>query len=146
MRAAFAVWNGRIAPVFDVARQIHLVEAESGGIVNQWTEVLPEEMPVQRALRLTELGVENLICGAVSRPLQALVSAYGIRVTAFIAGGADEVIQAWLEDRLDGEEFAMPGCCGRRKPRGCRSPGGRAARPGKSRGRAGGAEKIRPDH
>jgi predicted Fe-Mo cluster-binding NifX family protein len=123
-----------------------LVEVESGRIVNQWTEVLPEEMPVQRALRLTELGVEDLICGAVSRPLQALVSAYGIRVTAFIAGGAEEVIQAWLEDRLDREEFIMPGCCGRRKTRACRGPGRRPARPGKSRGLAGGAGKIPRDH
>jgi hypothetical protein len=30
MKAAFAVWNHRIAPVFDFARQILLVEVESG--------------------------------------------------------------------------------------------------------------------
>ncbi len=117
MRAAFAIWNGRIAPVFDVARHIHLVEAESGRILQEWTEVLSEEMPVQRALRLAELGVENLVCGAVSRPVQAVISAYGIRVTAFIAGEARGVIRAWLEGSLEDDRFAMPGCCGRRRSR-----------------------------
>jgi hypothetical protein len=33
MKAAFAYWDHRIAPVFDTARRIHLVEADSGRIV-----------------------------------------------------------------------------------------------------------------
>src|SRR3972149_6013112 len=31
MKAAFAVWNHRIAPVFDFSREILLVDVESGG-------------------------------------------------------------------------------------------------------------------
>jgi hypothetical protein len=33
-KAAFATWNNRIAPVFDVTRSIQLVETEAGQIVN----------------------------------------------------------------------------------------------------------------
>ena len=40
MKAAFAVWNNRIAPVFDVAREIRLVETESGRIVRERDEKL----------------------------------------------------------------------------------------------------------
>jgi len=113
MKAAFAHWDNRIAPVFDIARQIHVVESESGRIVAETEEVLSQDLPVQKVLRLAELGVGTLVCGAISRPLHEMVSAYGIRVTPFVAGALREVIQAWLKGGLAGDSFAMPGCCGR---------------------------------
>jgi len=113
MKAAFAVWDNRIAPVFDVARQIHLVEGESGHIRGETEETLPEDMPTGKALRLVELGVGALVCGAISRPMQAMVVAYGIRVFPFVAGDLREVIQAWLTGNLGRDTFSMPGCCGR---------------------------------
>ena len=113
MKAAFAYWDKRIAPVFDTARQIHLVEAESGRILVEAPETLPDDLPVQKVLRLTELRVGTLVCGAISRPLHELVSAYGIRVIPFVAGDLRQVIQAWLQGRLTGDTFAMPGCRGR---------------------------------
>jgi predicted Fe-Mo cluster-binding NifX family protein len=118
MKAAFAHWDNRIAPVLDTARRIHVAEAESGRIVAETDEVLADDMPVQKALRLAELGVGTLVCGAISRPLHAMVAAYGIRVVPFVAGELREVIQAWLSGGLEGDDFAMPGCCGRRRRRG----------------------------
>ena len=117
MKAAFAYWDNRIAPVFDIARQIHVVEAESGRIVAETEEVLADDLPVQKALRLAELGVGTLVCGAISRPLHEMVAAYGIRVIPFVAGDLREVIQAWLSGDLEGDAFAMPGCCGRGRGR-----------------------------
>ena len=117
MRAAFTVWNNRIAPVFDVARYIHLVEAEAGRILGETQESLPDDMTTRKALRLVELGVGTLVCGAISRPSQAMVVAYGIQVIPFVAGGLLEVIQAWLGNGLEGDTFAMPGCSGRGRRR-----------------------------
>jgi len=117
MKAAFAHWDNRIAPVFDTGRQIHVVEAESGRIVAETEEVLSQDLPVQKVLRLAELGVGTLVCGAISRPLHEMVSAYGIQVTPFVAGALREVIQAWLKGGLAGDSFAMPGCCGRGRRR-----------------------------
>ena len=113
MKAAFATWNNRIAPVFDVARQIHIVQTESGQIVGEALEALFDDIPVQKALRLAEMGIGTLVCGAVSRPMQAMISAYGIRVISFVAGDLREIIQAWLSDEIEHDCFAMPGCCGR---------------------------------
>jgi len=117
MKAAFAHWNGRIAPVFDIARRIHIADAESGRIVSEGEQVLTKEAPVRKALRLADLGVGTLVCGAISRPLHAMVSAYGIRVIPFVAGELSEVIEAWLRGGLEGEDFAMPGCCRRGRGR-----------------------------
>ena len=120
MKAAFAHWDHRIAPVFDIARQIHVVAAESGRIAAEAEEVLADDLPLQKVIRLAELGVSTLVCGAISRPLQAMVAAYSIQVIPFVAGELREVIQAWLSGGLEGDDFAMPGCCGRRRRRGMR--------------------------
>ena len=112
MKAAFACWDNRIAPVFDTARRIHTVEVKSERIVKEGKEILPDDQPVQKALRLAEMGVGTLVCGAISRQLHAMVSAHGIRVIPFVAGELDEIVKAWLGGNLRGDSFAMPGCRG----------------------------------
>jgi len=117
MKAAFAYWDHRIAPVFDTARRIHVAETDSGRIVAEREEVLADDMPVRKALRLAELGVGTLVCGAISTSLRAIVASYGIRVIPFVAGDLSEVIQAWLKGGLEGDDFAMPGCWRRGRSR-----------------------------
>jgi predicted Fe-Mo cluster-binding NifX family protein len=115
MNTAFAYWNERIAPVFDTARQIHVVKAECGRIMSEMQQTLLQELPVQKALRLVELGIGTLVCGAISRPLHETIAGYGIQVIPFVAGDLHEVIQAWLKGDLEHDTFTMPGCCGRRR-------------------------------
>jgi predicted Fe-Mo cluster-binding NifX family protein len=120
MKAAFAIWNDRVAPVFDIAREMVLVDADSGSVVGETRETLSSDLPVERALRLAELGIDTLVCGGISRSLLTLITGYGIRVIPFIAGDLREVIEAWVGGRLKRDAFAMPGCWerGRRRARG----------------------------
>jgi len=117
MNVAFSCWNNRVAPVFDSAGQILIVQVESGRIVREEQQILPGDLPVQKALRLAELGIGTLVCGAISRPLHGMVNAYGIRVIPFVAGDLQEVVQAWIRGGLKGDAFAMPGCSGRGRGR-----------------------------
>ncbi|NWF91177.1 MAG: hypothetical protein HXY50_17155 [Ignavibacteriaceae bacterium] len=119
MNAALAAWNGRIAPVFDVVGQIRLLRIDSGRVVDEAEEAVEGLTPAEKALRLAKLGVDLLICGAISRPIQVMVEAYGIRVVPFVTGDVPGVIQALVEDRLADAVRAMPGCRG----------GGRRGRP-----------------
>ncbi|MBN1443036.1 MAG: NifB/NifX family molybdenum-iron cluster-binding protein [Planctomycetes bacterium] len=140
MKTAFAYREERIAPVFDIARRIRVVEAEAGRIISEAEEVLPDDPPVRKALRLADLGVGLLVCGAISRPLGAMVAAYGIELVPFVAGDLREVIQAWLSGHLVEETFAMPGCRGRgrsRRGRGWITNQEDAAMNGGGRGRGG---------
>lgn len=109
-KAAFAYWDNRIAPVFDSARQIYLIEFDSGQIIGEAQETLADDQPVQRALRLAELAVDTLVCGAISRSLHEIICAYGIQVVPFVAGELSQVIQAWCSGNLNGDTFDMPGC------------------------------------
>jgi predicted Fe-Mo cluster-binding NifX family protein len=115
MKTAFAYWDNRIAPVFDTARAIHVVGMESGQIVSETQATLPDDVPAHKALRLAEMGINALVCGAISKAMGDLVAAYGIRVIPFVAGELREVIQAWLSGTLGRDAFAMPGCCARNR-------------------------------
>jgi predicted Fe-Mo cluster-binding NifX family protein len=149
MKAAFSVWENRIAPVFDVARHILVLETKSGCIISESKKILADAMPVGKAASLTELGVSVLVCGAVSRPFQEMIEAYGIRIIPFVAGELQEVIDAWLAGKREMEMFAMPGCCGRKR-RNCQSREisrkefdmrGRSGGMGQGRGAGGGGRK-----
>ena len=128
MRIALAVLNNRIAPVFDTARQLIIVEDEDGKVSQEIS--LAEETPVQRALYLAEIGVNVLICGAVSRSLHAMIQARGMEIHPFVSGDLADVLQAYRDGQLDTPDFAMPGCRGMRH----RHLGGR---PGRSPGTCG---------
>lgn len=110
MKIAFAQWGERIAPVFDTARRIHVIETEAGNIVAEKPHFLSEDLSVQKTLRLVALRIDTLVCGAISRPMQEMISAHGIEVIPFVAGGLRQVIEAWCRGDLMSDAFSMPGC------------------------------------
>lgn len=115
MKVAVPNWHGRVSPVFDVATQVLLVDldGEDGG--SRRTEKLDSRGPHDRARRLAELGVNVLVCGAISWPLEALLAASGIRVVALVRGDVEEVVEAFRKGALKDERFVMPGCCRNRR-------------------------------
>lgn len=117
MIVAIPVWQGRVSPVFDVAGQLLVVELNGSVESARRHETLPDEAPQRRAQRLRALGVETLICGAVSRPLETLLVADGIEVIPRICGEAEEVLRAFLSAELQDDQFAMPGCCSQKRRR-----------------------------
>jgi len=121
MKTAFPFWNNRIAPVFDVARQLLLVESTAGRIIRETEEPMPADDMGAKGECMTRLGVNTLVCGAISRPMQGLISSCGITLIPFVAGDLREVIQAWIEGRIQDRKFAMPGCCSQERQRGGRS-------------------------
>jgi len=117
MIVAIPVWQGRVSPVFDVAGQLLVVEL-NGSVENaRRHETLLDEPPQRRTQQLQALGVETLICGAISCPLEALLVAGGIEVIPRICGDVEEVLRAFLSAELQDDQFAMPGCCGQKRRR-----------------------------
>ena len=114
MRVALTVWEGRISPVFDTARSLLIVDIEDGWPVARHDEQLSAHTAHETMARLRALGVEVLICGAVSRPLAEMIRACGIRLLPFVSGERDEVVAALIAGRIPDIAFAMPGCGGGR--------------------------------
>lgn len=118
MKVALAVWNGRISPVFDVSRQLLVIDVEDGRVVNRITVHFSSDHPMHKVRRLVEMKVEMLLCGAVSSPLAATLDANGIGRLDFVSGDVESVISAYLEGQLPSPEMSMPGCfAGRRRRR-----------------------------
>lgn len=111
--AAFARWESRIAPVFDNAHDFHIVKADNGMITAERDESVLSNQPVQRAIHLSGLEIDLLVCGAISRFASDVLRNFSFQVVPFVTGELTNVINAWLDGKLEDESFAMPGCCGR---------------------------------
>jgi len=120
VKVALPVWNGRISPVFDVAQRVLVVETENGQTSQRIEEALGEPLPISKVGHLKALGVDVLLCGAVSRPVAVMVEAAGIELLSWVAGPVEDVLNAYLQGRLSSGQFLMPGC----KRRGRRFRGG----------------------
>jgi len=124
MKVAVAAWEGRVSPVFDTARQVLLFEVSGHQVEASGEALLSDQEPTRRVQQLKDLGVGTLICGAVSRPVAAMVRMAGVHLMPFIAGPVDDVLKAYVEGTLTTPAFQMPGCCGARRRfrrgRGCR--------------------------
>jgi predicted Fe-Mo cluster-binding NifX family protein len=113
MKLALAIWRGRISPIFDISQKILTLSIENGTVRGEREETFPNNNPVSKIARPAEIGVNTLICGAISQQLAGIAEAYGVRVIPFVAGDAHEVAQAFVSGAIPNTRFAMPGCRGR---------------------------------
>ena len=135
MKLAIPIWNERVSPVSDTAARILVVDLDDGGERARNEIALTAEFPPRRVRRLVELGVDTLICGAVSNPLGTLVVSAGITLIPFVSGQVDEVLGAFMAGRLDDTGYLMPGCGGGRRRWAGRCGRGRGAAGGDGMGR-----------
>ena len=115
MRAAIPVSDGRISPVFDAARRLLLVDIENGREVRRTEQAVEEPELGPRARAVAKCGVDVLICGAISRPLEAMLSSAGVEVIPQTCGPVEDVLKAFVSGKLTEQAFVMPGCGGRQQ-------------------------------
>jgi len=120
MRVAIPNWNGRVSPVFDVAKALLLVDLDGGRAMERRELLLPPSSPRMRAASVAGTGANVLICEAISRPLEVMLVASGVRVIPNVCGTVEQVLAAYASGRLSAPTFQMPGC--RRRGRRGRGP------------------------
>jgi predicted Fe-Mo cluster-binding NifX family protein len=101
MKIAIAHWQSRVSPVFDVADRLFLITIADGRELRRESLRLATQDPFERARKLTEQGVDVLLCGAVSSALEKALAAAGIRVVGFLGGEVEGIVGAFLEGRLN---------------------------------------------
>jgi len=106
--------DGRISPVFDVARRLLLVDIEDKREIGRAEKILEVPELAARARYVAELGADVLICGAISRPLEAMLLSAGVAVIPQTCGPVEDVLRAFISGQLTERAFVIPGCCGRR--------------------------------
>ena len=105
MRVSLPVWNGRLSPVFDVAERFVVVDVVNGTVLHRSEHRFPNP---RRVAHLWTLGVNVVICGAVSQELQTALSQAGIGVISEICGPTDSVIDAFVNGTLGEGPFLSP--------------------------------------
>jgi predicted Fe-Mo cluster-binding NifX family protein len=108
MKVAIPVWNNCVSSAFDFAHKLLLVDFRDGSEISRSEISLSKETSPQKAARLKSLGVDVLICGAISRSLAFQVSASGIEVLPYVLGSVDEILNAYLVGQLGQPKFTMP--------------------------------------
>jgi predicted Fe-Mo cluster-binding NifX family protein len=113
MKVLLSTTADRISPVLDAANCFSLVIADrDGGLIRQELHIC-DAHPAVRARRIAELGAEVLICGAISWPLEAMLTAAGMRVIPNTCGPVAQVAAAFFAGDLTAQAFLLPGCPGR---------------------------------
>jgi hypothetical protein len=67
-KIAIPTWSGRVSSVFDTASRLLVVEVGEEGECSRFETDITENFLPSKIMRLTGLGVDTLICGAISRP------------------------------------------------------------------------------
>jgi predicted Fe-Mo cluster-binding NifX family protein len=109
---------GHVSPVFDVARNLLAVSIKDGQAQGREEVTLQAADPYLRAQELKNLGVDAVVCGAISRPYEAALSTKGIKVIGSVCGPLEEVLWAFLDGTLEDRRFLMPGLTAMRRFKG----------------------------
>lgn len=109
MRVALPIWEERISPVFDVASRILLVDVDRQTLGAREERRLAVTDPRARVETMIAWRVEVLICGAISRVIEQMLTARDVRVLGRVCGVAEEVLQAYVTGQLDAPRFRLPG-------------------------------------
>lgn len=100
-----------ISPLFDVSKRVWLGERLPDGAyeAGDTLEVAASDGESKIKL-LSARGVELLLCGAISRCLEAYARSYGIEVEPFLCGPMKAILDDLAKDNAIKPDKRMPGC------------------------------------
>jgi len=112
MRVAIAVWQNRVAPVFDVCQKIKIFDPDEQ-IAHPQTLDFSRLSLAQRLKTLSDSGVKILVCNGISLFLQACLQANSIMVLKDKFGSEEEILKSIKNQDLIKQS---------KENRSCRSP------------------------
>jgi len=108
-RIALPVWADNICPVLDFTRSLLVVDLADAENPSRETFCCPQSPPIWLANRMSALGVDLVICGALSYGLLGLLQMKNIAVVPYIQGSVNDILNAYLAGTLSHQKFRLPG-------------------------------------
>ncbi|MCL6447364.1 MAG: NifB/NifX family molybdenum-iron cluster-binding protein [Armatimonadetes bacterium] len=93
MKIAITRWGSRVAPLFDTARVIFVIEVLDNRRTGGEDVVIDKVKPYAKPAFLQEMGVELLICDGISEYFLRQLAALNIRVIHSISGEIEVVVK-----------------------------------------------------
>ncbi|WP_300461555.1 NifB/NifX family molybdenum-iron cluster-binding protein [Desulfobacula sp.] len=110
MKVAVTIWDEKISPVFDSAHTLLIVDIKNEQIKNISYHSFEPKFEARLTEELGHLGVEVLICGAISETHSTLIEASSIQLIPFIGGNVTQIIETYAKGNPLAPTFLMPGC------------------------------------
>lgn len=128
MKVAIPIWEGRVSPLMDSACHLLVAEIAGGREVSREIVDIPQTGIRGRTRFISGLGINLLICGAISHQFEQMLTVSGTKASPWFRGDVDDIIVAHSEGNLQNDRFFLPGCRRRRQGRrryrvSCRSLG-----------------------
>jgi predicted Fe-Mo cluster-binding NifX family protein len=112
MKIAVSVSGDKIAATFDFAEKIVVFECNGKAVVNKQRFIMEDALVLLRALKLKELNIGTLICGAISNSATNILRYYDIIVIAGITGNTDLVVDEFLWGNENFSKYKLPAFIG----------------------------------
>ena len=110
MKVALTVWENRISPLFDSAREMLVVKIEHAMVIHRRQEPISPQWPLRLVERLIEQRIDALICGAISEQPAEMIERAGIKLVPFVSGPIEGFLGSLINGTPIIPAFSMPGC------------------------------------
>ncbi len=108
-RVAIPRFRSRISPVFDTCTRVLLIDLENNREVGRQEIYLNGMSMSERVTVLKNTNIQTIICCGIREVLYNMLINAEISLISGIAGEVEEVLDAFLSDRLHEPHFHMPG-------------------------------------
>ena len=109
VRVAIPIFHGRVSPVLDLCTRLRVMDIDGRREVARRELSLDNFLLSERFNLITQSGIDVIICCGISDVLDNMLQTTDIRLFWGIAGNADQVVDAFVCNRLDDPVFHMPG-------------------------------------
>lgn len=101
IRIAIPIFQKRISPVLDSCKRLIIVDAEKGREKVR-TELFLDNLSLKdRCQFIIKVKVDIIICCGISNLFETMLKSNDIQLICGIVGNAEQVIIAYLKNRLD---------------------------------------------
>jgi CheY-like chemotaxis protein/predicted Fe-Mo cluster-binding NifX family protein len=112
VKVAIPIFRSRVAPVFDYCVRVSVFDIGDDDQIERSELYLGTLAPTERVGALIKEGVTTLVCSGISDALDKMLQTSGISVIGGIVGSVEEVLEAFMSDRIDEPQYCMPGIGG----------------------------------
>jgi len=109
MKAAIPLFGTRVSPRFDCGAVLLVAQVDGGTVVSTEQVTDGAGNSLQRIARLRELGVDTVVCGAITGFVLRHLAANGIRVFPWVFCEASEALEALARGELSATSQAGVG-------------------------------------
>lgn len=124
MKIAVSEYENNVATTFDFANEVIVFTCENDKVLKREHVLLNDQFIPLRGMKLKKLGIDLLICGAISNPSAFMLHHHGIEVISGITGDVETVLQEFFRGNINLPQYCLPGFagggCGSRQRKGRR--------------------------